>query len=174
MHQLDGIKQSLLRINIQIDTYIPESTFIYNKDVERVIEELKKTPYCHEQENAFYLDMEPFGIQGRNTKFFFLRTDGISLYATRDIAYHQWKAKHADMLVNVLGEDHKLESKQVKIALELLQTKILPRLCSMRFVSLLGGKMSTRQGRVVYLLMNLLMNALKERTKKSKKEEPMN
>jgi arginyl-tRNA synthetase len=148
---LDGIKQSLLRINIQIDTYIPESTFIYNKDVERVIEELKKTPYCHEQENAFYLDMEPFGIQGRNTKFFFLRTDGTTLYATRDIAYHQWKAKHADMLVNVLGEDHKLESKQVKIALELLKTKILPLVVFYAFVSLPGGKMSTRRGRVVYL-----------------------
>ena len=148
---LDGIKQSLLRINIHIDTYIPESTFIYNKDVERVIEELKKTPYCHEQENAFYLDMEPFGIQGRNTKFFFLRTDGTTLYATRDIAYHQWKAKHADMLVNVLGEDHKLESKQVKIALELLKTKILPQVVFYAFVSLPGGKMSTRRGRVVYL-----------------------
>ena len=148
---LDGIKQSLLRINIHIDTFIPESTFIYNKDVERVIEELKKTPYCHEQENAFYLDMEPFGIQGRNTKFFFLRNDGTTLYATRDIAYHQWKAKHADMLVNVLGEDHKLESKQVKIALELLQTKILPQVVFYAFVSLPGGKMSTRRGRVVYL-----------------------
>jgi arginyl-tRNA synthetase len=148
---LDGIKQSLLRINIHIDTYIPESTFMYNKNVETVIEELKKTSYCHEQDNAFYLDMEPFGIQGRNTKFFFLRNDGTTLYATRDIAYHQWKAQHADMLVNVLGEDHKLESKQVKIALELLQTKILPQVVFYAFVSLPGGKMSTRRGRVVYL-----------------------
>lgn len=148
---LEGIRQSLLRINIHIDTYIPESTFMYNKNVERVIEELKNTPFCHEQDNAFYLDMEPFGIQGRNTKFFFLRNDGTTLYATRDIAYHQWKAQQADMLVNVLGEDHKLESKQVKIALELLKTKILPQVVFYAFVSLPGGKMSTRGGRVVYL-----------------------
>ena len=148
---LDGIKKSLLRINIHIDTFIPESTFIYNKSVEQIIEKLKKTPYCHEQDNAFYLDMDPFGIQGRNTKFFFLRNDGTTLYATRDIAYHQWKAHHADLLVNVLGEDHKLESKQVKVALELLQTKILPQVVFYAFVSLPGGKMSTRRGRVVYL-----------------------
>lgn len=148
---LDGIKKSLLRINIHIDTYIPESTFIYDKSVEQIIEQLKKTPYCHEQDNAFYLDMEPFGIQGRNTKFFFLRGDGTTLYATRDIAYHRWKAHHADLLVNVLGEDHKLESRQVKVALELLQTKILPHVVFYAFVSLPGGKMSTRQGRVVYL-----------------------
>jgi arginyl-tRNA synthetase len=148
---LEGIKQSLLRINIQIDTYIPESTFMYDKSVERVIKELKQIPHCHEQDNAFYLDMEPFGIQGRNTKFFFLRSDGTTLYPTRDIAYHQWKACHADMLVNVLGEDHKLESKQVRVALELLQTKILPQVVFYAFVSLPGGKMSTRRGRVVYL-----------------------
>jgi arginyl-tRNA synthetase len=148
---LDGIKQSLLRINIHIDTYVPESTFVYDKSVERIVKELKQTPHCHEQDDAFYLDMEPFGIQGRNTKFFFLRKDGTTLYATRDIAYHQWKAHHADMLVNVLGEDHKLESKQVRVALELLHTKILPQVVFYAFVSLPGGKMSTRRGRVVYL-----------------------
>ena len=148
---LEGIKQSLLRINIRIDTYIPESTFVYDKSVERIVKELKQTPHCHEQDNAFYLDMEPFGIKGRNTNFFFLRNDGTTLYATRDIAYHQWKAHHADMLVNVLGEDHKLESKQVRVALELLQTKILPQVVFYAFVSLPGGKMSTRRGRVVYL-----------------------
>ena len=148
---LDGIKQSLLRINIHIDTYIPESTFVYDKSVERIIKELKQTPHCHEEDDAFYLDMEPFGIQGRNTKFFFLRKDGTTLYATRDIAYHQWKAHNADMLVNVLGEDHKLESKQVRVALELLQTKILPQVVFYAFVSLPGGKMSTRRARVVYL-----------------------
>ena len=170
---LDGIKKSLLRINIQIDTYIPESTFIFNKSVERIIEQLKKTPYCHEQENAFYLDMKPFGIQGRNTKFFFLRSDGTTLYATRDIAYHQWKAHHADLLVNVLGEDHKLESKQVRVALELLQTNILPSVVFYAFVSLPGGKMSTRKGRVVYLddLIDECIDRAYEEVKKRRASE---
>ena len=148
---LDGIKESLSRINIYIDMYIPESNFMHDKSVEKVIKELKTTPHCHEEEGAFYLDMEPFGIHGRNTKFFFLRNDGTTLYATRDIAYHQWKARQANYLVNVLGEDHKLESKQVKIALELLHTKVLPHVMFYAFVSLPEGKMSTRRGRVVYL-----------------------
>jgi len=148
---LEGMKQSLERINIHIDSFIPESTFVYDKSVERIIKELKQTPYCHEEDDAFYLDMEPFGIHGRNTKFFFIRRDGTTLYATRDIAYHQWKAQQADILINVLGEDHRLESQQVKIALELLQTKILPKVVFYAFVSLPGGKMSTRRGRVVYL-----------------------
>jgi arginyl-tRNA synthetase len=148
---LNGMKESLTRINISLDTYIPESTFVYNKSVENVITKLKQTPQCHEEDGAFFLDMEPFGIQGRNTKFFFLRKDGTTLYATRDIAYHQWKAQQADILVNILGEDHKLESKQVTVALELLHTKILPQVVFYAFVSLPEGKMSTRRGRVVYL-----------------------
>jgi arginyl-tRNA synthetase len=148
---LEGIKQSLQRINIHIDAYIPESTFVYDKSVDRVIHELKQTTYCREEDAAFYIDMEPFGIHGRNTKFFFLRKDGTSLYATRDIAYHQWKAHQADLLINILGEDHKLESKQVTVALKLLGTKLLPQVVFYAFVSLPGGKMSTRRGRVVYL-----------------------
>jgi arginyl-tRNA synthetase len=148
---LNGIKESLSRINIYIDTYIPESTFMHDKSVENVVKKMQETSYCHQEGGAFYLDMESFGIHGRNTKFFFLRNDGTTLYATRDIAYHQWKAHHADLLINVLGEDHKLESKQVNVALELLGTKTLPHVVFYAFVSLPEGKMSTRRGRVVYL-----------------------
>jgi len=148
---LEGINESLDRINIHIDKYVPESTFVKDKSVEKVISNLKKTQYCHEEDGALYLDLESFGIHGRNTNFFFLRSDGTSLYATRDIAYHQWKAKHADMLINVLGEDHKLEARQVEIALQLQDEKILPKPVFYAFVSMPGGKMSTRRGRVVYL-----------------------
>ena len=148
---LDGIKESLKRINITVDNYIPESNFIKDKSVESVIEKLKNSNYCGTEDGAFYLDMEPFGVQGRNTKFVFVRNDGTTLYATRDIAYHLWKAKQADILINILGEDHKLESKQVEIGLNLVNAKKFPRVIFYSFVSLLGGKMSTRQGRVVYL-----------------------
>jgi len=146
-----GIQKSLNRINITIDKYVPESEFVRDKSVDNVVERLKQLPYCHEEDGAFYLDLESFGIQGRDTRFFFTRKDGTTLYATRDIAYHLWKAKHADILINVLGEDHKLESKQVEIALKLLDTKILPKVVFYAFVSLPGGKMSTRRGLVVYL-----------------------
>lgn len=148
---LEGITESLSRINIHIDTFVPESTFVYDKSVEHVVDKLKRTSYCHEEDGAFYLDMQSFDIHGRNTKFFFLRKDGTTLYATRDIAYHIWKAHNADLLVDVLGEDHRLESKQVSIALQLLNVKILPDVVFYAFVSLPGGKMSTRKGRVVYL-----------------------
>ncbi|OGS39978.1 MAG: arginine--tRNA ligase [Euryarchaeota archaeon RBG_13_31_8] len=170
---LDGIKESMKRINIEIDSYIPESNFIENKNVDDVIKKLKKLENCKDEDGALYIDLEPFGIKGRNTKFFFLRSDGTTLYATRDIAYHIWKANQADILINVLGEDHKLESKQVEIALNLLKEKKTPKVIFYSFVSLPGGKMSTRHGRVVYLddLIQESISQAYAEVKKRRKEE---
>lgn len=148
---LEGIIQSLNKINIQLDTFIPESTFVKDKSVDDVVKKLKKNPYCKKENGGLFLDLKSFGIKGRTTKFFILRKDGTTLYATRDIAYHLWKAQQADILINILGEDHKLESQQVDIALELLNEKTRPVVVFYAFVSLPGGKMSTRRGRVVYL-----------------------
>jgi arginyl-tRNA synthetase len=148
---LEGIKESLNRINIQIDEFIPESMFVKNKSADDVVNKLKQSKVSGEEDGAYYLDLESFGVKGRSTKFFFKRKDGTTLYATRDIAYHIWKAKNADMLVNILGEDHKLESRQVEIALQIMGVKHLPKVIFYSFVSLPEGKMSTRRGRVVYL-----------------------
>jgi len=148
---LEGINESLNKINIKIDKYIPESTFVKNKSVDSIVKSLKKSKFCREEDGAFYLDLKSFGVKGRNTKFFFLRRDGTTLYATRDIAYHKWKSRNSDILINVLGEDHKLESKQVEITLKLLGEKRVPKAVFYSFVSLPSGKMSTRKARVVYL-----------------------
>ena len=137
---------------------------------------MKNTPYCSEQNGAFYLDLKSFGIQGRNTNFFFLRSDGTSLYATRDVAYHIWKAKQANILINVLGEDHKLEAKQVETALKLLEVKNLPKPVFYSFVSMPGGKMSTRRGHVVYLdqLINECIKRAYKEVKKRRANELSN
>ena len=168
-----GINESLNRINIQIDKYIPESKFVQDKSVDTVVTQLKKNKNCSIEDDAYYLDLESFGIHGRNTKFFFTRKDGTTLYATRDIAYHLWKTKQADLLINILGEDHKLESKQVEIALQMLKAKIIPTPIFYSFVSLPEGKMSTRRGRVVYvdeLIDEIITIAYKEVKKRRQQE----
>jgi len=147
---LDGIVESLKRLNITIDSFVEESRFVLDGSVQYVIEELKRREFADYENGALYLDMENFGIHGRNKKFFLTRNDGTSLYATRDIAYHLWKGKRADMMINVLGEDHKLEARFVEVALKILGSKT-PVTVFYSFVSLPEGKMSTRRGRVVYL-----------------------
>jgi len=148
---LGGIRQSLSSIDVELDNYAWESQFILNGDARRVVERLKATPECHEEDGAFYLDLSAFGVHGRDTKFFFTRSDGTTLYTTRDMAYHLDKFRRADQLINVLGEDQKLGQQQLAAALSILGEEKAPECLYYAFVSLPEGRMSTRKGRVVYL-----------------------
>ena len=170
---LQGMLESLKTINIEIDEFVRESRFVIDGSVERVIEKLADSRYAGKEGKAIYIDMEPFGIHGRNKKFYLTRSDGTSLYATRDIAYHIWKGEQADEMINVLGEDHKLEARFVEIALQILNKKI-PEVIFYSFISLPEGKMSTRKGRVVYLddlIEEAVERARKEVEKRRGKEE---
>lgn len=170
---LEGIVESLRMLNIEIDEFIEESQFVLDRSVEKVIKELERLPHVKKEGKAVYIDLEPFGIHGRDKKFYLTRSDGTSLYATRDIAYHIWKGERADFLINVLGEDHKLEAKLVEIALKLLNKKI-PEVIFYAFVSLPEGRMSTRKGRVVYLddlIEEAIERAKKEVEKRSNGEK---
>ena len=142
---------SLDKINVRIDSYINESQFMLDDSVKEVIENLKNSEFCEIEAGANYIDLTQFDTKSGKTKFFFTRADGKSLYATRDIAYHRWKFKNCDIAINILGEDHKLESLYVRIGLELTGGKKVPENIFYAFVNLPEGRMSTRRGQVVYL-----------------------
>ncbi|PKK86670.1 MAG: arginine--tRNA ligase [Thermoplasmata archaeon HGW-Thermoplasmata-1] len=150
---LEGMVESMERMNVRVDSFIPESNVVKDGSTARVIEALQKSGYAEKEPDskAWGVDMAQFGVTGRSTKFYFVRSDGTSLYATRDIAYHLWKSEHCDRMVNVLGEDHRLEAKQVAECLKLVGAGKLPEVVFYSFVSLPEGKMSTRRGRVVFL-----------------------
>jgi arginyl-tRNA synthetase len=148
---LDGIKESLSRIGVELDQYTWESQFILNGEARQVVERLKQSPYTHEEEGAFYLDLSTFGIHGREQKFFFTRADGTTLYTTRDMAYHLDKFKRSDVMINVLGEDQKLGQAHLLAALKILGEEKAPECVYYSFVSLPEGRMSTRKNVVVYL-----------------------
>ncbi|MDY6985783.1 MAG: arginine--tRNA ligase [Candidatus Thermoplasmatota archaeon] len=138
---LDGIVKSLGDINVYIDSFVKESTFLRSGEVGRVIGLLK--PYAQVKDGALCIDLKPH-------PFFLTRSDGTTLYLTRDIAYHIDKFRRCDIAINILGEDHKLESEQLAIALRLLKQRA-PEVIFYAFISLPEGKMSTRRKRVVYL-----------------------
>lgn len=149
---LEGMLESLREIGVTFDSFQKESEFVLNGETARVIERLQKSPLSRQEtDGALFLDLSTHGIHGRSQRFVYRRSDGTSLYPTRDVAYHFWKANHADRLINVLGEDHKLQAQQVRICLQLLGCKVLPEVIFYAFVSLPDGKMSTRRGNVVYL-----------------------
>ncbi len=153
----EGMRQSLERLGVTYDSIKDESDLVMGGDVEETIARLKNSPrWNQEEDGANYLDMEAELKGNKSTKFFFTRKDQTSVYATRDVAYHKWKAEqvesHGDegYLINVLGEDHRLQSLQVSVALEELGHP-RPHVVFYSFVSLPEGKMSTRANRVVFL-----------------------
>jgi arginyl-tRNA synthetase len=147
---LDGMLETLARLGITYDRFTKESVFVTNGDVAQLMEELGALEINGVAENgAQYLDLGARGLKGK-TEFFYRRGDGSSLYATRDIAYHRWKWSTCNELINVLGEDHKLQAQQVGLTLEELGER-RPEVMFYSFIKLPEGKMSTRRGNVVFM-----------------------
>ncbi|WP_298684052.1 arginine--tRNA ligase [uncultured Methanomethylovorans sp.] len=142
---LDGIKETLLRMNIHHDSFPYESTFVRSGAVTRIIEEIKATGRTKVDDGALMLDLEDYGFE---KKLVIQRSDGTSLYTTRDLAYHEWKGERADRMIDILGADHKLISGQLKATLNLLG-KPEPEVVIFEFVSLPEGSMSTRRGKFI-------------------------
>ena len=147
---LDGMLETLSRLRINFDEFTKESMFVTNGDVSNIMQKLSTLAIHGVADNgAEYLDLGARGLKGK-TEFFYRRGDGSSLYATRDIAYHIWKYSQCDTLINVLGEDHKLQSKQVSMTLNELGYNS-PEVLFYSFIKLPDGKMSTRRGNVVFM-----------------------
>ena len=149
---LGGINETLAAMNVTLDRYTWESKFIANGAAKDIVAKLQNTPYSGKTEDgASYVDLKDFGIHGKNTKFTFTRSDGTTLYTTRDLAYHMDKFSRADRVIDVLGEDQKLGSQQLCSALQIMGVDRKPEALFYAFVSLPEGRMSTRKGVVVYL-----------------------
>jgi arginyl-tRNA synthetase len=97
------------------------------------------------EDGALQIDLSGYGFE---KKMVLRRADGTSLYITRDLAYHRWKAEESDRSVDILGADHKLVSSQLCTVLRLLGIRE-PEVVIFEFVSLPTGSMSTRRGKFI-------------------------
>jgi len=140
---LSGIQASLQRLNILHDLFVWESEFVRGGVVEGVMDELKQRGNIKFDGSALLLHLE-----GIEKELVIQRTDGTSLYTTRDLAYHRWKSNRCDRMVDVFGKDHELVSQQLAKALQILAVKV-PEFVIFAFVSLPTGSLSTRAGRYI-------------------------
>ena len=169
---LQGILSSLKRLNIEFDKFSYESDYVLKSDrVKDVISKLKKSEVAREENGAYYLDLSSYGLEKENAKFVFMRKDGTSLYGTRDIAYHIEKFQRADIVINILGEDHRVQAKHVSTALKIININKTPETIFYAFVTLPEGKLSTRKGTVIYL-DDLIDEALQRAYEEVKKRRP--
>jgi len=167
---LSGILQTLERIGVRFDGFFWESSLILQGKVPPIVQRLTSLPQAARQEGAWYIDMAPFGVTGRETKWFLTKKDGTSLYPTRDVAYHLDKFARCDVAINVLGENHRLEAEQLRTALRLLGARE-PEVVFYAYVVLPEGGMSTRRGRVV-TMDDLIEEAVARALEEVRKRRP--
>ena len=139
---LSGMRESLSRLPVDFDEFVKETRFIRDGSTEDLVSRLKETDYAVYEEDAWQLDLPSF-----EKNLVFLRSDGTSLYTTRDLAHHEWKFANFDRAVTVLGEDHKLQAEQLRETLDILGNDT-DKLDSVYYswINLPEGGMSTREG----------------------------
>ncbi len=153
---MEGIEKTLDRMNIHHDMFVRESQFVRTGEVNRMMDRVKKLENTMLKDGAFMVDLKEAGIE---KPLVIQRSDGTSLYTTRDLAYHEWKAHRCERMIDILGADHKLISSQLKAVLRILKLRE-PEVVIFEFVSLPEGSMSTRRG--VFISADELLDEVKK------------
>jgi arginyl-tRNA synthetase len=163
---LEGVKTSLGEIGITFDTWDWESQLLWDGLVNASLKRLAQLPFTKLDQGALTLDVnaivEAYGLReeyklARNyevPKLTLVRSDGTTLYSTRDIAYSIAKFKDSDKVINVIASEQTLPQLQIRIALYALGEKN-PALNMVHYayglVELPGAKMSKRRAHFVTL-----------------------
>jgi arginyl-tRNA synthetase len=142
---LGGMRETLARLPAEFDEFVRETRFLRDDSTHEVVARLKDSEHAYKEEGAWQLDLADWDIE---QSFVFLRSDGTTLYTTRDLAHHEWKFDEFDRAITVLGEDQELHANKLRAALDILgnDTDQLDELFY-AWVNLPGGEsMSTREG----------------------------
>ena len=136
-------------LDIHFDSYAGES--FYSDKMGPVVEELKEKGLLVESQGAQVVDLEAFGMP----PCIILKSDGTSLYATRDMAAAMYRKNTYDFdkCLYVVAYQQNLHFKQFFKVLELMGKEWAKDLVHVAYgmVSLEEGTMSTRKGNVVFL-----------------------
>lgn len=146
---LDYVKSIYNRLNVQFDSYAGERFYI--DKMQPVIDELREKNLLKTSEGAQVVDLEKYGMP----PCLILRSDGASLYATRDLAAAIYRKNTYDFYkcLYVVAYQQNLHFKQIFKVLELMGKDWAKDMVHVAYgmVSLEDGAMSTRNGKVVWL-----------------------
>lgn len=146
---LEYVKTIYEKLNITFDSYAGER--FYTDKMQPVIDELKAKNLLKESEGAQIVDLDEYGMP----PCLILRSDGASLYATRDLAAAVYRKNTYDFYkcLYVVAYQQNLHFKQFFKVLELMGKDWAKDMVHVAYgmVSLEDGAMSTRKGKVVWL-----------------------
>ena len=157
-------------LGIEFDSYAGES--FYSDKMPRILQELKDKGLLKESEGAQIVDLEEYNLPPA----LITKSDGSSLYITRDIAAAVYRKEHYDFFKNiyVVASQQNLHFQQWFKVVEMMGYDWAGSCVHVPFglVSLEDGTMSTRHGRVVFL--EDVLNRAVEQTKEIIKEKNVN
>ncbi len=134
---------------IKYDSYAGES--FYSDKMPAIIDELDDKGLLKDSEGAKIVELSEFGL----TDALIQKSDGSTLYVTRDIAAAKYRKETYDFYKNiyVVGAQQKLHFDQWRKIIDLMGYDWAYDCVHVMFgtVSLEDGSLSTRKGRVVYL-----------------------
>lgn len=156
-------------LGVKFDSYAGES--FYNDKMDAVVQELKDKNLLTESEGAMIVDLE----EEKMPPCLIIRTDGGTLYATRDItaAIYRKKTYDFDKCLILTALDQNLHFAQFFKVIDKMGYDWAKDLYHVPFglVSLESGKLSTRKGNVV-LMEQLLNEAISETAKIIEEKNP--
>ncbi|HIQ82301.1 MAG TPA: arginine--tRNA ligase [Candidatus Pullichristensenella stercorigallinarum] len=136
-------------LGVTFDSYAGES--FYNDKMGPIVDELRAKGLLKEDQGAMIVDLEPYGMPPA----LILRSDGATLYLTRDLAAAKYRKDtyNFDKSLYVVAYQQDLHFKQLFKVLELMGYEWAKDCEHVSFgmVSYEGQTLSTREGRVVYL-----------------------
>ncbi len=190
---IKGFKETLSRLGIEIEIWDWESDLVWSKEVDKLIDELKKRPETIVYRGAYALNFTEIlkDIEVRKKlripenleipPLIIQRSDGTTLYTVRDIVYtlKKFREFNADQVINVIASEQTLPQAQIRLALYLLgYKKEAENLLhySYEIVNVEGMKMSSRRGRIITIdniIEEAKIRALVELEKRGNKSEEL-
>ncbi len=170
---LEGFRETLTAFGVEFDDWDWESDLAWSGEVSRILEEARRSPYFTVYKEAPALDIprvarelvEPDPEARERIRLprgfevpplILVRSDGTTLYTTRDIAYsvYKFRVTGADRVINVIGADQRLAQLQLRLALLALgyrREALNMEHYDYEIVRLPGRRMSGRRGEFVSL-----------------------
>ncbi|WP_125763244.1 arginine--tRNA ligase [Levilactobacillus mulengensis] len=151
------------KLGVTFDTYNGEA--FYNDKLEEVVQILKDKHLLVESQGAQVVDLSKYNLNPA----LILKSDGASLYITRDIATALYRDREYAPAKNlyVVGSEQTYYFQQLKAVLLEMGLKSAPNLQHVPFglITVDGKKLSTRSGRII-----LLAKVLEESVELAEKE----
>ena len=149
-----NIKQSLISLGIQHNSFVNEKSFYESGSIEKILEDLNALNLIYKKDGATWFKATDCG---KTQDRVYIKNTGEPTYRLPDTAYHRNKfERNYDLIIDIFGADHVDTFPDVLAALETLDYDLsCIKVCIHQFVTLIRSgekvKMSTRKAEFITL-----------------------